>query len=140
MIKNESINNLISEICIVSENKNELYSILIPLILSRKFFKNSKEKKDFVENVLGLIVADYAYRSKTILVGKIVSSINVLEIQEAVSINNKVNKFILDVSKANKIAKQDLEVSKATKGGKKKEASFFSNWNTYINESPRNKK
>lgn len=140
MNKNEAVSNLISEICIFSENKNELYSILIPLILSKKFFKNSKEKKDFVENILGFIIADYAYKSKTILVGKIVSSINELEIQEAVSINNKVNKFLLDVLQANKIASQNVEEIDNKKSAKKNKSSFFNNWNTYINESTKNKK
>ncbi len=135
MIKNELVNSLISEICIVSENKNELYSILIPLILSKKFFKNSKEKKEFIQDVLGFSIAEYAYRSKTILVGKIVNNINELEIEEAFSINNKVNKFLIDVAKANKIAMQQVEKPESMKNKKKRKSSFFNNWSTYINES-----
>lgn len=133
MIKDEEIKKFISEITIISENKNELYSIIIPLLLSRKVFKNSTEKKDFVENVLGLKIADYAYRSKTILIGKIVNEINNQEIEYVFNMNKKVNKFLMDLISANKIMdkENDKQIYKANKKGKN--SSLFSNWSNYIN-------
>ncbi len=43
---NNKIEDFIGQLSVVSENKNELYSILIPIILSKKFLKNSKEKNN----------------------------------------------------------------------------------------------
>lgn len=131
MNRDKRIEKFLNEISIVSENKNELYEILIPLILSKKFFKNSIEKKEFVELVLGFEIANYAYSSKTILLGKILNNINKLEIQDAVGLNNKVNKFIIDVINANEILNGDI--NKNFNKRSKIKQSFFSNWNDYIN-------
>lgn len=137
MIRNEIIRNMISEINIVSENKNELYNILIPLILSNKFFKNSNEKREFIENVLGFQIANYAYKSSPILVGKVIKNINALDVEDAFSINNKVNNFILDVLKINEIVKNKEPQKENIK--KHKKSSFFNNWNTYINDLKKQK-
>lgn len=132
MSKDKKIEKFLNEISIVSENKNELYEILTPLILSRKFFKNSKEKREFVETVLEFKIANYAYSSKTILLGKIINNINELEIQEAVNLNNKVNKFIMDVINANEMLNK--EITKSPDKETQKRQSFFRNWNDYINK------
>ena len=52
MIKDKEIKDFIGDINIISDNKNELYSILIPLLLSRKVFKNSNEKREFIRKDL----------------------------------------------------------------------------------------
>lgn len=132
MSRDKKIERLLNEISIVSENKNELYEILVPLILSRKFFKNSKEKREFVETVLEFKIANYAYSSKTILLGKIISNINELDIHDAVNLNNKVNKFIIDVINANEILYQ--EINKISNNKSQNKQSFFRNWNDYINK------
>ncbi|WP_352417386.1 hypothetical protein [Clostridium tertium] len=131
MSKDKKIEKFLNEISIVSENKNELYEILVPLILSKKFFKNSKEKREFVETVLEFEIANYAYSSKTILLGKIINNINCLEIQDAVVLNNKVSKFIIDVINANEILGKENTKSSNKKSQAKQ--SFFKNWNEYIN-------
>lgn len=132
MSRDKKIERLLNEISIVSENKNELYEILVPLILSRKFFKNSKEKREFVETVLEFKIANYAYSSKTILLGKIINNINELDIHDAVNLNNKVNKFIIDVINANEILYEEINKSSNNKSQTKQ--SFFRNWNDYINK------
>lgn len=132
MSRDKKIERLLNEISIVSENKNELYEILVPLILSRKFFKNSKEKREFVETVLEFKIANYAYSSKTILLGKIISNINELDIHDAVNLNNKVNKFIIDVINANEILYH--EINKISNNKSQNKQSFFRNWNDYINK------
>ena len=124
MIKDKEIKDFIGDINIISDNKNELYSILIPLLLSRKVFKNSNEKREFIENVLGIKIANYAYKSKTILIGKVINEINSMEIEHAFKLNKKVNKFLLDLINANRILNR--EINKGIKKIKKiKKIVFF---------------
>ncbi|MDU2163296.1 hypothetical protein [Intestinibacter bartlettii] len=131
MIKDKEIKDFIGDINIISDNKNELYSILIPLLLSRKVFKNSNEKREFIENVLGIKIANYAYKSKTILIGKVINEINSMEIEHAFKLNKKVNKFLLDLINANRILNR--EINKGIKKNKKnKKNSLFYNWSNYI--------
>ena len=131
MIKDKEIKDFIGNINIISDNKNELYSILIPLLLSRKVFKNSNEKREFIENVLGIKIANYAYKSKTILIGKVINEINSMEIEHAFKLNKKVNKFLLDLINANRILNR--EINKGIKKNKKnKKNSLFYNWSNYI--------
>ena len=131
MIKDKEIKDFIGDINIISDNKNELYSILIPLLLSRKVFKNSNEKREFIENVLGIKIANYAYKSRTILIGKVINEINSMEIEHAFKLNKKVNKFLLDLINANRILNR--EINKGIKKNKKnKKNSLFYNWSNYI--------
>jgi len=132
MSVNKSIEDFIGQLGIISENKNELYSILIPIILSKKFLKNSNEKKQFIENVLEFSIADYAYKSKTILIGKIINNIEQLEIEGIFELNKKLASFISDVIKADNIINNNESKIKLNN----KKESFFSNWNNYINHSP----
>ena len=131
MIKDKEIKDFIGDINIISDNKNELYSILIPLLLSRKVFKNSNEKREFIENVLGIKIANYAYKSKTILIGKVINEINSMEIEHAFKLNKKLNKFLLDFINANR--NLNREINKGIKKNKKnKKNSLFYNWSNYI--------
>lgn len=133
MIRDEEIKNFIGNINIISDNKNELYSILIPLLLSKKVFKNSNEKREFIEKVLELKIANYAYKSKTILIGKVINEINSMEIESAFSLNKNVNKFLLDLINANKILNKEINKdTKNIKSKKNKKNSLFSNWSNYI--------
>ena len=135
MSNEKLIEEFISGFCITSQNKNSLYNILTPIIISRKFLENRKEKKEFVENVLELHLSEYAYNSKIILLGKIISEIEGLEVDRAFHMNEKVESFLMELIKANK----DINDSKINnKKVKKSSKSFFSNWNEYINSSNKN--
>ena len=131
MIKDKEIKDFIGDINIISDNKNELYSILIQLLLSRKVFKNSNEKREFIENVLGIKIANYAYKSKTILIGKVINEINSMEIEHAFKLNKKVNKFLLDLINANRILNREIN-NGIKKNKKNKKNSLFYNWSNYI--------
>lgn len=133
MIKDEEIKKFMSGISIPSDNKTELYNLIIPLLLSRKVFKNSAEKKEFIENVLELNISDYAYRSKTILVGKVLNEINNLEIENAFNMNRRVNKFLLELINANKLLNKEESKKNSSINKKSKKNSLFTNWSNYIN-------
>lgn len=130
MSNEKLIEQFISEFCITSQNKNNLYNILIPIILSKKFLKNRKEKKEFVENVLEIKLAEYAYNSRTILIGKIISAIENLEVDKAFHMNQRVENFLIELISANKEINKERTNDKKIK---KVSKSFFSNWNDYIN-------
>lgn len=135
MSNEKLIEEFISGFCITSQNKNSLYNILTPIILSKKFLKNRKEKKEFVENVLELKLAEYAYNSKTILLGKIISEIEGAEVDRAFHMNEKVENFLIELIKANKEVDDGKTNNRKVKKSSK---SFFSNWNEYINSSNKN--
>lgn len=139
MIKDEEIKKFISGISIYSDNKTELYNIIIPILLSRKVFKNSTEKKEFIENVLGLRISDYAYRSKTILVGKVLNEINNLEIENAFNMNRRVKTFLLELINANKLLNKEDDKNNKNKSKKDNKNSLFTNWSNYIDNMDKNR-
>ena len=126
------IRTFLNDLAIISENKNELYSILIPLLLSKKFFRRGSEIKTFIETVLNLNLRDYVYKSRTILLGKVIKYISNLTIEEAVQINEKISHFLVGIAKESISNISDKD--KKSKSQKQTE-SFFSNWFNYINNS-----
>lgn len=117
----------IEEISCVSEYKNEVYEILIPLILSRQVFKNSKELKIFVNEVIHLDIPNYLFKSRTLLLGRVLKEINDIEIEEAVKINHNIIEFIDSIQNTN----NNEEVRTKSE---KRSSSFFSDWNALINK------
>lgn len=128
-----NIFKLLNELVPTSENKNEIYNMIIPLVLSKKFFKNSKELKEFVENVIGFEIASYAYKSRTILLGKIIKIITELQLSDSIELNKKLTLFLKKSTETNSKIKDNSE-----KNGKKKKSpnnlseSLFQTWNNYI--------
>lgn len=123
-----NIFKLLNELMPTTENKNEIYNIIIPLILSKKFFKNGKELKEFVENVLGFEIAGYAYRSRTILLGKIIKIIAELQLSSSIELNKKLTIFLENTIQVNSKEKNNKE----KKVSKSHSESFFQTWNNYI--------
>lgn len=131
MSNDRRIQELIGQLFIMSEYKNELYNTLIPIILSKKFLKNSNEKRNFVEKVLGFQIAKYAYSSKTILIGKIIGIINEMDVAQAVELSKKLHIFLLEVANVKAMDENNTEQKKEKQNIKQKE-SFFSQWDSYI--------
>ncbi|MFC0907036.1 hypothetical protein ACFHWD_20470 [Clostridium sp. MT-14] len=127
----EFVKKYINNINVISENKTELYMILIPLILSKKLIKKRNQLQYFVEEVIITEFAKYAYNSRTILVGKLMKYINDLPIEEAVSVNERVVSFIKKLILENNEDSTNKEVKKKTK----KMTHFFSDWDKVINDN-----
>lgn len=134
------IRNFLTTISNVSENKNDIYSVVIPLILSKKVFKKSAELKSFMETVLDFKFNDYVYKSRSILIGRVVRLVNELSVEDSVVLNEKVTKFLLDIIDINNESNKNSEEvingnngKRVAKTKKKKATSFFSDWNKYIN-------
>lgn len=119
------IHSLLTKFTIMSEYKTELYSLLIPLILSKQFFKKSSELKSFIETVLGLSFKDYVYNSRSILLGRVMNYLSTLTVEESVSLNKRVTNFILDTIKANNSVENTIKSNKT-------KTSFFNNWYDYM--------
>ena len=126
MNKNK-LDKFIDEISLSSESKNEIYQIIVPLVLSKKVFRNSKELKLFTIEIIDLDLADYVYRSRALLLGRIMKYINDLSIEESVKINYKIVEFIKSIQNIN----GNLEYGNKNTN---KKSSFFSDWNNLINE------
>jgi hypothetical protein len=125
------IRSFLNEFSIISENKNELYSMLIPLILAKQFFKRSSELKAFVETVLVINdIKDYAYNSRSVLLGRIMKHISLLSIEEAVELNKRVSDSLLEIINTNK--SEDIDKRDKTDKPKKQNISFFSKWYNYL--------
>ena len=107
-----NIFKLLNEVMPTTENKNEVYNIIIPLILSKKIFKNSKELKEFVENILEFKIADYAYKSRTILLGKVIKFIAELELSASIELNKNLTTFLEDTIEINSKKKEEKKSSK----------------------------
>ncbi|MCX4269533.1 MAG: hypothetical protein OSJ62_12860 [Lachnospiraceae bacterium] len=121
-----NIFKLLNEVMPTTENKNEVYNIIIPLILSKKIFKNSKELKEFVENILEFKIADYAYKSRTILLGKVIKFIAELELSASIELNKNLTTFLEDTIEINSKKKEEK------KSSKNHSESLFQTWNNYI--------
>lgn len=131
----KNIKAFINEISIISENKTELYYILSPLILSKKVFSNKNQLKEFTNNTLKINFGDYVYKSRSVLLGRIIKFINDLSIEEAVNLNRDVMNFIANyitnVKKdENKNTKKQSRKSKMTK-----QENFFTQWDRVINKN-----
>ena len=131
----KNIKAFINEISVISENKTELYYILSPLILSKKVFSNKNQLKEFTNNTLKINFGDYVYKSRSVLLGRIIKFINDLSIEEAVNLNREVMNFIVNyitnVKKdENKNTKKQSRKSKMTK-----QENFFTQWDKVINKN-----
>lgn len=124
-----NIFKFLNELIPTTENKNEIYNIMIPLILSKKFLKNSKELKEFIGDNLGFEIASYAYKSRTILLGKVIRIISQLELSDSIEINNKLMTFLHNIIEANYKQKGDKDKKPSNKN---RSESFFQTWNNYI--------
>lgn len=123
----KEIDIFISSITEASESKSFLYKNLVPLILSKRVFKNSNELKEFIKSVINLELHDYVYKSRTILIGKIVRYINSLGLDDIINLSQSVEMFLLDLVKVS----QDDSSEQAKS---KKKSSAFSRWNEYISK------
>lgn len=126
-VNKKEINIFINSITDAGESKSFLYKNLIPLVLSKKIFKNSNELKKFIKDILDLELHDYVYRSRTILIGKITRHINSLSLEDVIKLNQLVENFLIDLVKS-------LKGSEEQKNELKNKKSAFARWNEYISK------
>lgn len=108
----------------VSETKIELYWTVAPLIFSKNFFKKRSDLELFVVSVLTMNFANYVYKSRTILLGRIMKAIHNMPLEEAVKINNNLMNFI----------SKNIGVEEKTENTKSKSQGFFSDWEGFLNK------
>lgn len=126
MNKNK-LDKFIGEISLASEFKNEIYQTIVPLVLSKKVFRNSKELKLFTVEIMNLRFADYVYKSRPLLLGRILKYVSELSIEESVKINYNIVEFIKSIQNIN----NDIEIEPKKVH---KKSSFFNDWNELINK------
>ncbi|PGQ52696.1 hypothetical protein [Bacillus cereus] len=102
----------------VSETNIELFWILPPLLYSKKTLKKRKDVEDFVVNVLDMKFSNYVYKSRSILVGRVLKNIHNMELEESVKLRNKLIHFFRE-----NVKNSDKNLDKSNS-----DASFFSDW------------
>ena len=133
---NKDTENLIKDYLkddyVLSESKNELYSIIIPALFSKKFFKSGSEIKDFLRKTVNITYDNYVFKSRTLIVSKIIKTINDMSLEESI----ELNKILL--SEITKIIKNNLKTTSVNRNTNKKiknKKSAFLNWIEYIENS-----
>lgn len=122
------VNDFLKNNYIISENKTQLYTTLIPIIFSKKVFKKGSELQSFLKDELGIEFANYVFKSRTILAGKINKYINDLSIEDSVSLNRLVIEKISAI-----IDNDDLDISAISNSNEKSTSkSLFSMWAEHI--------
>lgn len=129
--KQKIINDFLKENYTISENKIELYNIFMPIIFSKKIFKNGKELQCFLKEELDIEYANYVFKSRTLLAGKIAKFLNGLSIEEAVSLNRKVTEKLANIIEGTE--SNEIQNDKYT--SKKREKSLFTLWSEHIENS-----
>ena len=121
------INDFLKYNYILSENKNELYSILVPIIFSKKIFRKGSELQAFLKDELGIEFANYVFKSRTILAGKLTRYINNMSIEDSVTLNRLVIEKISTIIKESTAddTNTDLNIKEANR-------SLFSLWTDQI--------
>ncbi|WP_369902427.1 hypothetical protein [Bacillus manliponensis] len=112
----------------VSETKIEIYWILPPLLFSRKVFRNKKDLEKFISTVLKMHFAEYVYRSRTILLGRVMKKIHNMSLEEVVKVNNRLTEFLMNA----------VTEEEKPNHSKTKDDGFFSDWESFLNKDTDN--
>jgi hypothetical protein len=106
------------------ETNQELFWMIPPLIFSKKLFKNGKSLNQFISEVFEIEFRPYVYKSRTILLGRLLKRINGLSPEECVKVSNELVNFSKKLIEGN-----DKHVKKGDS------SNFFSDWSNYLNSN-----
>lgn len=112
------IKTFLYEVENVTETNIELFWILPPLLYSKNTFKKRKDVENFVVNVLDMKFSNYVFKSRSILVGRVLKNIHKMDLETSVKLRNNLIHFFRE-----NIYDSDKNLVKPNSSD-----AFFSDW------------
>ncbi|MFD0768886.1 hypothetical protein ACFQZ1_08160 [Bacillus sp. CGMCC 1.60114] len=112
------IKTFLYEIENLTETNIELFWILPPLLYSKKTLKNRKDVENFVVNVLDMKLSNYVFKSRSILVGRVLRNIHKMDLETSVKLRNNLIYFFRE-----KVDNTEKNLEKSNSND-----AFFSDW------------
>ncbi|WP_299514961.1 hypothetical protein [uncultured Rummeliibacillus sp.] len=108
----------------LKESHFNLCWIIPPLLLSRKILKNRNETSKFTQEIIGITYKDYVYRSRPMLVGKVLKDVMNMDSNETLKVLNNLTAFYESLTQE--------EDPNTPKDNKNKNSDFFSDWSKFL--------
>jgi hypothetical protein len=115
------------------EDRAILIGIVAEIILSKKLFRKNEELKDFISAKFNLDLLEYIYKSRTLLLARVIRLLESAGKEQLQDYIDKVTEFIIDYDKKTKMTFNESGVQRKNK--KKNTLETIDSWRKVISRS-----